>query len=320
MSQFERIAAIDRSLHQNGKVTVAEIAHRFEVHERTVKRDLEYLRNRLNAPIVWDKATLTYRYESSFDVLHFSDERALIVYALLKDLLLTTHYIPILSTEILEEAERRIPKAYRKVAEHIRYELPIFEEVDLEIFTVIIQAMIDSLRISLRYCNAKGETSDRKVECERLINYSGRWYLIAYDLLRNGMRTFHLSRIENAAFSHDKIINTPERSALVCAYIESGFGIFKGANVTDVTIRIHGQAAILVSRQIWHPDQRVETSVDLEGNPITDIHLPVANWTELLGRVLSFGSSAEALFPPPFREAWKKEVIKMMKRAESDYG
>jgi DeoR/GlpR family transcriptional regulator of sugar metabolism len=45
MSSFERITAIDRALHEGG-VTVAKIARRFEVNPRTVKRDIEYMRDR----------------------------------------------------------------------------------------------------------------------------------------------------------------------------------------------------------------------------------------------------------------------------------
>lgn len=79
MSQFERIAALDRALRERGSVTAAEIARRFEVDARTVRRDIEYMRDRLSAPIVWDKSAAAYRYDAPFDSLRFADERALIV-------------------------------------------------------------------------------------------------------------------------------------------------------------------------------------------------------------------------------------------------
>ena len=52
MSQFERIACIDRLLREQGSVRTAEVAERFEVSGRQVKRDIEYLRDRLDAPVV----------------------------------------------------------------------------------------------------------------------------------------------------------------------------------------------------------------------------------------------------------------------------
>ena len=70
-----------------------------------------------------------------------------------------------------------------------------------------------------------------------------------------------------------------------------------------------------MARQSWHPKQRVERGVGSDGEPYTDITVPVADWTELLGRVLSFGSAAEALSPPDFRGAWKEEIRRMGERA-----
>lgn len=315
MSQFERIAAIDRILRERGTVTVDEVAHRFEVNRRTVGRDIEYLRDRLSAPIEWDAASRSYRYGAPFDSLRFADERALIAYALLRGLLLTAHYIPLFSSELLEEVERRVPRDYLKVAERIGYELPVSESVDLENFTIVAQAMVRSLRVDLRYRNAKGEASERTVECERLVNYSGRWYLIAHDLLRGELRTFHLSRVEHAALSRDRIERDSERESRVAAYLGSSFGIFKGGAVTEVAVRIRGAAAPLVARQTWHPSQRLSCSTDADGTPVTDLRLPVADWTELLGRVLSFGSAAEPLEPPAFRAAWRAEIARMAERA-----
>ena len=208
-----------------------------------------------------------------------------------------------------------MPRDYRAVAERVGYELPVTEPMDLENFTVIAQAMVRSFRADLRYRNAKGEVSERTVECERLLNYAGRWYLVAHDLLRGELRTFHLSRLEYAALSRERATHEVEREVAVAAYLASGFGIFKGGTVTEVVVRVHGKAALLVSRQTWHPAQKVEISTDAESQPVTDIRLPVADWTELLGRVLSFGSTAEALSPPAFRDAWKTEVHKMAERA-----
>jgi predicted DNA-binding transcriptional regulator YafY len=51
------------------------------------------------------------------------------------------------------------------------------------------------------------------------------------------------------------------------------------------------------------------------GQAFAEIHLPVADWTELLGKVLSFGASAEALSPPRFRQEWKVSIKAMAELA-----
>ena len=55
MSQTERILYIDRNLRTDRYLTVQDVADYFEVSTRQVKRDIEYLRDRFNAPIVFDR-------------------------------------------------------------------------------------------------------------------------------------------------------------------------------------------------------------------------------------------------------------------------
>jgi len=318
MSQFERIACIDRLLREQGSVRTAEVAGRFEVSARQIKRDIEYLRDRLDAPIVYRRAENAYLYERPFDELRFADEKLLLFYVLARSLAANEHYVPIVSAELLASLESHLARDYRPVSERISYELSLAEPLSMEDFTTVCQAMLLGRRLDLVYVNAKAERSERSVEPERLVNYSGRWYLVAWDLLRGALRTFHLSRVEKLSISKELVASpsAPGRDdASVEVYLASGFGIFKGAATVEAKVRIKGPAAALVARQSWHPKQRVERGIDADGEPHTDITLPVADWTELLGRVLSFGSAAEAIAPPEFRKAWKEEIRKMGKRA-----
>ena len=67
MSQFERIACIDRLLREQGSVRTTEVAERFEVSGRQVKRDIEYLRDPQSvrdgqpAPAPWPDITLVFQ-------------------------------------------------------------------------------------------------------------------------------------------------------------------------------------------------------------------------------------------------------------------
>src|SRR5262249_31772846 len=60
-----RFYLIDQLLHEQGVVPRAALLARLEVSLATMKRDLEYMRDRFNAPIVWDRDAGGYRYEAS---------------------------------------------------------------------------------------------------------------------------------------------------------------------------------------------------------------------------------------------------------------
>lgn len=308
MSAFERIVGIDRTIRETGSITVSWAAERFSVSARQIKRDIEYLRDRLDAPIVWDRRARRYHYEEPFTALAFADERGLIALALLRTLVLNEHYVPIASQETLDLAASRLPEAYRRVAKRIHYELPVSQPLNLEVFADIVQAICDDRRLTITYVSAAGHHSERTVEPERIVNYSGRWYLIGYDLSRIALRTFHLSRIRSLAILREKVDRPPERDEAVTRFVQGSYGIFKGPDTYPAVVRIHGDAAERVAEQVWHPDQEITQVSD---RPAIDISLPVAQWPELLSKVLSFGSSAEAISPQEFRRAWIEEVKKM---------
>ena len=65
MSINERLYQIDQLLNDRRSVTFKEIQERLEVSAATLKRDLAYMRDRLNAPIVFDKELGGYRFENN---------------------------------------------------------------------------------------------------------------------------------------------------------------------------------------------------------------------------------------------------------------
>ena len=62
MDRTERFYKIDALLQANRVVPIDRLLRELEVSRATFKRDLEYLRDRLNAPIEWDRDERGYRY------------------------------------------------------------------------------------------------------------------------------------------------------------------------------------------------------------------------------------------------------------------
>ena len=62
MSQFERVYKIDRLLRNRIPPSKQKLLAALDVSEPTLKRDLEYMRSRLGAPITWDRQTGGYGY------------------------------------------------------------------------------------------------------------------------------------------------------------------------------------------------------------------------------------------------------------------
>jgi predicted DNA-binding transcriptional regulator YafY len=67
--------------------------------------------------------------------------------------------------------------------------------VNASILTAIALACRDAERIRFLYMSAEAVRTERHVEPNRLVPLRGRWYLVAYDLTRQDWRTFRLDRM-----------------------------------------------------------------------------------------------------------------------------
>jgi len=316
MSQIERITYIDRRLRERGWVTSAEVARRFEVSTRQVGRDIEYLRDRLDAPLAWNAAMRRYEYTEPWSGLAFADERALLFYVFARAAAGTVAYVPLTEEDELARLLARLPPDLRKVAGAVRYDLPEYEPADIENLGLVVRAMAESRCLDFAYRDAGGSASDRRVAPLRLVNYGGNWYLVAYDQGRSALRTFRLGRVRRLAIAKDRA-QVPLSDAEIERFLNSSYGMFKGSGDKRATIRFYGPALAIVRDELWHPDQKRSQGLDPQRGEYLELSLPVSRWEELLGRVLRFGADAEPVGPPELRGLWKAEIARMARAIDT---
>ena len=315
MSQTERIFFIDRTIREHGGIDVSTIASRFEICSRQAKRDIEYMRDRLDAPIGWSADRRRYEYTASWESLRFADEKSFFAFAFLKAMLTEYHYIPVISNDALTLLQEKIAGRYASIAEKVRYELPDMESIDGDIAYALCQALLQPRELEIAYTDSKGAESERAIVPLRLVNYAGKWYCAALDSKSGEMRTFAVSRIRRAKAAHPCNETSLPQPCEVERFLSSSYGIFKGEPIGRATLRFYGGAARAVREQVWHRDQ-IALPVPLpDGSEALDLTLPVHDWTELLGRALRCGSNCEVMAPEEFRTQWREEIGRMGKLA-----
>ena len=314
MSQTERIFYIDRMIREHGGISTYQVCEKFEVSSRQAKRDIEYLRNRLDAPIVWSRRRMRYEYSEPWTSLQFADETSFFALAFLRAILDRYTYVPVVSEETMRLLEEKIAGRYTAVSNKVLYELPDMEMIDGEIAYAMCQALLDNSTLRISYTDAKGESSVRRIVPLRLVNYAGKWYCIAFDEKTMSLRTFSVSRMADVQPAGFPNYVLPESDAIE-RYLSSSYGIFKGDVLGTATLRFFGGAARAVKIQQWHRDQQIIPAAEVSDPDALDLSLPVHDWTEILGRALRCGSNCEVLGPPEFRALWREEIRKMGKRA-----
>jgi predicted DNA-binding transcriptional regulator YafY len=310
MSQLERIAFIDARIREKGGLCLRDITERFEVSDRQARRDLDYLSDRLGAPLEWKAGPRRYEYREKWKNLEFADEKALLFYIFARAAAGAIAYVPLAEEGALGKLLELVPPLLRTVEGSIRYELPAYDPADIENLSLLVRAISENRCMDISYRDSHGTLTDRRIEALRLVNYAGSWYCIARDCSKAELRTFRLSRVSKISLSKDKakIETAPEE---IERFLAASYGMFKGRGDKRARIRFYGRALAIVLAELWHPDQeKSEGSDELRGS-FVEISVPVSRWDEILGRTLRFGCEAEPVSPPEFRELWMAEIRRM---------
>lgn len=304
MNALDRVYYFHELVRKNQYPTSLNIESVFQVTEATAKRDISYLQDRLMAPLVFDEEKQGYTYHSMFRLPFENNPRFLFFLSLINQMIRDSGLDGLPEVQMISDKLKSLmPESYRNVLDSIWHESVEIEYVDPEVIQGIIEALHLSQSVDFVYHSVKRERSERRVDPWRLLNYQGRWYLIGYCHERKGKRHFHCGRIRKMRPSGQKREFDPPENL---ASLEKGFGIFKGETTHDVRILFTGEAATVVKYQIWHGEQMIES---VPGGIVLTV--PVANETEIIMKVLQYGSNARVLEPVTLSEKIRHEVNKM---------
>ena len=318
MNRLERFYRIDQMLHERGLVTRRAIMDELEISLATFKRDLDYMRDRFHAPVIWDRDAGGYRFDTKSQTGPkyelpglWLTEREAFALATMQHLLTTLDPAGLVGPQIAPlrarldamlgagaasaaEIERRIrivPIGSRR---------PTFEH-----FSVVGAALLERKRLAITYhARSTDADSEREVSPQRLVHYRDNWYLDAWCHLRKELRTFAVDGIRKAT-----VLDAPAREISAKAlddYVTAGYGIFAGDKVTWAKLRFSKARARWVGSEDWHPQQR--SSVDGKGRYVLEV--PYANDSELVLDILRHGAEVEVLAPAALREKVRAEHAK----------
>lgn len=320
MSMNERIYMIDQMLTGRKFVTFSELMERLEVSRATLKRDLAYMRDRLNAPIIFDRDLGGYCFDRSSQLhgnqyelpgLWFSAEEIhalLTMQHLLANLdtggLLGPHIQPLLArlTAILGSTDNEVGQ----IEKRIKVENVGGREFHLDQFQTVGSAVLRRKRLMIDY-HARGnnEQTRREISPQRLVYYRGNWYVDAWCHLRNDIRNFSVDAIKHAEILEKKAEDISERK--LNEVLGSGYGIFSGKDVQWATLLFTPERARWVSSERWHPKQKGKLMPD--GS--YELRIPYADDRELIMDILRHGADVTVMEPETLRQKLQAEIARM---------
>ncbi len=312
---YERFLWFDQKARAKRYPNATQLAAEFEISLKTAQRDIEFMRDRLNCPLLYDKTRKGYFYEHetfSLPSIYISSEE-------LTALLITRKMLQGISAEYIGgELSQLIEKITSILKKHVTDEASIDEAVSIqligyaipseEIFRTVLEGCLKRKSLSLVYYTpARDEKTARKVDPYHLFNYMGTWHLIGYCHLRQGLRDFNLSRITDASML-DEIFSV-KRGFSLREYFDSAFGLYKGGEREEVVLRFTPEKAKWIRDQVWHREQKKKHLPD--GS--LELTFPVAHFAEVAMEVLKHGSGVEVIEPESLRLLIRAEAEKILK-------
>jgi predicted DNA-binding transcriptional regulator YafY len=325
MDRTERFYKIEMLIRSRAGVSFAELMDELGVSRATLKRDLEYLRDRLDAPIVYDRFDNRYKLQGDAraggQVKHelpgvwFSEREIhalLTMHQLIQGLdeggVLARHLQPLLDKlhGMLGASEGESKELMKrvKIASAAR------RSVAPKNFELVGSALTRRQRLQMSYwVRSRREQTERVVSPQRLVHYRNAWYLDAWCHTSDALRRFALDAIRDASLLDQRAKDVAVKT--IEAELDAGYGAFSGKAVQWAVLEFSPEAAQWVAHEQWHPQQQAT----LHDDGRLTLRVPYADATELTMDVLRHGEQVRVVSPA----ALVRKVRERLQQALAQY-
>jgi predicted DNA-binding transcriptional regulator YafY len=246
MSSSSRLLRLLSLLQTPRAWTGTELADRLEVSPRTIRNDVERLRD-LGYPVHAARGSVGgYRLEAgtSMPPLLLDDEEAVAVAIGLRTA--TGGAV----TGIEETSLRALAKLEQVLPPRLRRQVNMLQgatvhirrgggpTVDPAVLSELARLCREHLRLRFDYSDRRQADSQRRVEPHRIVNAGQRWYLVAWDTDREDWRTFRVDRIRPGMSPGPRFAPRALSDADVEALVARGVPPTARQHVARVTVRL----------------------------------------------------------------------------------
>ncbi|MGD0886822.1 MAG: WYL domain-containing protein [Thermodesulfovibrionales bacterium] len=310
---YERFLWFEQRVKARKYPNATKLAKEFEMSSKTAQRDIEFMRDRLNCPLLYDSQQKGYYYKDetfSLPAIYLSSGE-------LSSLLMAKKLLEDMSAESaaddITSAVNKITSIIKKhssspdrIDEALSFHLIAYSPTPEGVFNTALESCLRRKSLAFKYSSpAHGETTERKADPYHLVNYMGSWHVIAYCHTRKDVRDFKLGRMTNPRILDESF--WVQRDFNFKEYFQTSFGLYKGKTKEMVTLRFTPEKSRWIGDQIWHRDQKEKLLPDCA----LELSFPVSDFSEIAREVLKHGSGVEVVSPKKLRDQIRAEALKI---------
>jgi predicted DNA-binding transcriptional regulator YafY len=291
------------------------LAAELEVSTKSIHRDIEFMRDRLQLPMEFNRARFGYGYTeevNAFPTVQITEGElfALIVAErALQQYRGTSFEKPLLSA--IKKMEQSLPETISldlaEVERTISFRTRAEPILDLNVFDCLAKATTARQQLELTYRKpGMQQTEQRVVDPYHLANINGEWFLFAFDHLRKDIRTFVPARIKSVRGT-GKVFDRQKKFSLD-ARLQNSFGVHAGSGAFEVVLEFHKRVADYIREKKWHDSQQLR---ELDNGGV-ELRLKLSSLLEVERWVLSWGGNASVLRPVELADAVKASAKRIL--------
>jgi predicted DNA-binding transcriptional regulator YafY len=309
-----RIQKIFEQIRSGSYPSCPFLARELEVAEKTIRRDIDMMRDQMNLPIAYDASRRGFYFTERVD--HFPN--AFVSEAELFALMVaqksleayhgTPYELPLAQafTKIVSGLDHKISFNISNLGQVISFKPLGYANLDMDIMRVVTRAVQSNRELTFRYKGYNDAMAKKRhVQPWHLSCVDNQWYLIGYDLDRKARRNFLLVRMSRLDILEKRF--TPPSGFKPEEAFQGAFGVFGGSDQIKVMLTFTGAAARLIKEKTWHSSQTIEDQPD--GSVL--LSLEVANFHEIERWILSWGEDVKVESPPELREQLRSHIQRM---------
>lgn len=313
---LERMMKIHQALQSGHYPNATKLAREMEVSTKSIQRDLEFMRYRMDLPVEYDGSKRGYYYNGNvgaFPTLQITEGELfalLVAEKALQQYRGTSFEKPLVSAfkkmaaSLPDTISLNLPDWEQTISFHTRAE-PI---LNLEIFDALGKATAKRRQLEMIYRKAGQRQSEtRTIDPYHLGNINGEWFLFAYDYLRKDVRTFVPARIQSLRET-GKTFPKPQKFSLE-KRLRDSFGVHSAQGQFQVVIRFNEMVADYIREKRWHDSQQLK---ELKDGGV-ELHLKLSSLNEIERWILGWGGNAVVIEPRELAEMVKKSAEKTLK-------
>jgi predicted DNA-binding transcriptional regulator YafY len=312
---LRRIYFIDREIASGKYPNTRTLAEANETGTATISRDIEFMKDQLNAPIEYDFKQKGYYYTKTAFRLPaaFTSAEDMLALGMAKTLLSLYRNTPIYDAadQLMESITAPLGEAEAGRWHEERIVVPPIPSVQFspEIWQCVCEGLRKNRVLSFEYRRSwDSDYSPRRVHPYQLLFDNGAWYLYAYSTEGRGMRMYSLPRIRNINLEDEsfKYRNSADyRLSLDGSY----FGAYSEEKKRRFRIAFFNDGAMRIKERIWAADQQIKETKDG-----VILSFSSAQYGKVLELVLANGRDALPLEPAELVKDWQENLRDMQKR------